>query len=214
MELEEEYNDEIEAGIIIEQDKQEGEEVLAGSKIKVKASLGIEQVEVPDLSGKSEEQAKAAIAEAKLKWVRTDKVKDSSKGIGVVGQSISAKSMVNKNSEITITINEFQEIKHGVLNINVAALTGYTAKYEKVQKGLDDEGNPKYEEVLVTPNKVHLVVTVDGEQVESKDVSQDLENFSVGFDSTGTVTVKVIIDGSTKATKSMNLDTTTTINIP
>ena len=67
---------------------------------------------------------------------------------------------------------------------------------------------------MVTPNKVHLVVTVDGEQVESKDVSQDLENFSVGFDSTGTVTVKVIIDGSTKATKSMNLDTTTTINIP
>lgn len=214
LEIEEEYNDEVEAGIVIEQEIPEGEEVLAGSKIKVKVSLGIEQIEVPDLTGLSEDEAKAKIAEAKLKWTRTDRIKDSSKGTGVVEQSISPKSMVDKNSEITITINEFQEIKHGVININIAKLTGYTARYEKVQNGFDDEGNPKYEEVLVTPNKVHLTVTVDGEQVESKDVSQDLENVSVGFDSTGTVTIKVIIDGSTKATKTMNLDIETTINIP
>ena len=100
MEIEEVNSDDVEPGIVIEQDKQEGEEVLAGTKIKLKVSLGIEKVEVPDLKRLSEDEAKAKITEAKLKWIRTDKIKDSSKGTGVVEQNISPKSMVDKNTEI------------------------------------------------------------------------------------------------------------------
>ena len=219
MELEEEYSDEVESGIIIEQDKQEGEEILVGSKVKVKASLGIEQVEVPDLTGLSEDEAKAKITEAKLKWIRTDKIKDSSKGNGVVGQNISAKSMVNKNSEITITINEYQAMVHGTININVASLTGYEPTYKKIKEKIKDpetgEETEVEEEVLANqPDKVKLVVLVDDVQVESKNVSEDLNNVSVGFDGEGTVRIKVIIDGSTKKTVDMNLNSETTINIP
>lgn len=214
MELEEDYSDDVEAGIVIEQDKQEGEEILAGSIVKLKVSLGIEQVEVPDLTGLSEDEAKNKITEAKLKWIRTDKIKDSSKETGVVGQSISPKSMVNKNSEIAITINEYQKMIHGTINIDVASLSGYTPKYEKVEDGKDEEGNPKYKEVLVTPNKVNLVVTVDDEQVESKEVSQDTTNVTIGFDGEGTVRIKVWIGSNLKATKDLNLNSTTTINIP
>lgn len=219
MELEEEYSDEVEAGIIIEQDKQEGEEILVGSKVKVKASLGIEQVEVPDLTGLSEDEAKAKIAEAKLKWIRTDKIKDSSKGNGVVGQNISAKSMVSKNSEITITINEYRAMVHGTININVASLTGYEPTYKKIkEKTKDPETGDEKEvekEVLANqPNKVKLVVLVDDVQVESKDVSEDLSNVTVGFDGEGTVRVTVKIDGTVKARKDLNLNTETTINIP
>ena len=64
MEIEEVNSDDVEPGIVIEQDKQEGEEVLAGTKIKLKVSLGIEKVEVPDLKGLSEDEAKAKITEA------------------------------------------------------------------------------------------------------------------------------------------------------
>ena len=219
MELEEEYNDEIEAGIIVEQDKQEGEEVLAGSKIKLKASLGIEQVEVPDLTGLSEEEAKAKITEAKLKWIRTDKIKDSSKGKGVVGQNISAKSMVSKNSEITITINEYQAMVHGTININVAKLTGYTPTYKKIKEKINDpetgEEKEVEKEVLANePSKVTLVVSVDDEQVESKVVKEDLSNITVGFDGEGTVRIKVWIDNNLKTQKDLNLNAETTINIP
>ncbi len=42
---------------------------------------------------------KAKITEAKLKWIRTDKIKDSSKGTGVVEQNISPKSMVDKTQK-------------------------------------------------------------------------------------------------------------------
>ncbi len=207
--IEEDYNDDIEAGIVVEQSIAEGEEVLAGSPITLKVSLGIEQVEVPDLTGLTEDEAKAKIEESKLKYKATYKITDSSKGKGVVEQSISPHSFVDKNSEITITINEYQEIKRGTINIDVASLIQYKPTYQKVI----DEETGEEKEVLVPPKQVTLVVTVNDEQVESKQVSEDETNFTVGFDGEGTVRIKVIIDGSTKATKDLNLNTQTTIDI-
>lgn len=191
MELEEEYNDEIEAGIIIEQDKQEGEEVLAGSKIKVKASLGIEQVEVPDLTGLSEEEAKAKITEAKLKWKATTRVTDSSKGKGVVEQSISAKSMVDKNTEITITINEFVASQECTININMETFTNYTKtyKYEK------DEETGEEIKVEIPAEKVTYTIMVDGEKKFSDTVLRDNQNISKKISGTGSVKVTLIVEG-------------------
>lgn len=214
MEIEEVNSDDVEPGIVIEQDKQEGEEVLAGTKIKLKVSLGIEKVEVPDLKGLSEDEAKAKITEAKLKWIRTDKIKDSSKGTGVVEQNISPKSMVDKNTEISITINEYQKITQGTINIDVAALTGYTPKYKKVEDGKDEDGKTKYKDVLIPPEKVKIKVTVNDEQVTEQEVSEDEKALQVNFDGEGTVRIKVIIDGSTKKTVDMNLNSETTKNIP
>lgn len=214
MEIEEVNSDDVEPGIVIEQDKQEGEEVLAGTKIKLKISLGIEKVEVPDLTGLSEDEAKAKITEAKLKWIRTDKIKDSSKGTGVVEQNISQKSMVDKNTEISITINEYQKITQGTINIDVAALTGYTPKYKKVEDGKDEDGKTKYKDVLIPPEKVKIKVTVNDEQVTEQEVSEDEKALQVNFDGEGTVRIKVIIDGSTKKTVDMNLNSETTKNIP
>lgn len=214
MEIEEVNSDDVEPGIVIEQDKQEGEEVLAGTKIKLKVSLGIEKVEVPNLTGLSEDAAKAKITEAKLKWIRTDKIKDSSKGTGVVEQNISPKSMVDKNTEISITINEYQKITQGTINIDVAALTGYTPKYKKVEDGKDEDGKTKYKDVLIPPEKVKIKVTVNDEQVTEQEVSEDEKALQVNFDGEGTVRIKVIIDGSTKKTVDMNLNSETTKNIP
>ena len=214
MEIEEVNSDDVEPGIVIEQDKQEGEEVLAGTKIKLKVSLGIEKVEVPDLAGLSEDEAKAKITEAKLKWIRTDKIKDSSKGTGVVEQNISPKSMVDKNTEISITINEYQKITQGTINIDVAALTEYTPKYKKVEDGKDEDGKTKYKDVLIPPEKVKIKVTVNDEQVTEQEVSEDEKALQVNFDGEGTVRIKVIIDGSTKKTVDMNLNSETTKNIP
>lgn len=214
MEIEEVNSDDVEPGIVIEQDKQEGEEVLAGTKIKLKVSLGIEKVEVPDLTRLSEDEAKAKITEAKLKWIRTDKIKDSSKGTGVVEQNISPKSMVDKNTEISITINEYQKITQGTINIDVVALTGYTPKYKKVEDGKDEDGKTKYKDVLIPPEKVKIKVTVNDEQVTEQEVSEDEKALQVNFDGEGTVRIKVIIDGSTKKTVDMNLNSETTKNIP
>ena len=215
--VEEDYSDDIQAGIVIEQSVAEGEEVLAGTKITVKVSLGIEQVEVPDLTGLSEEEAKAKITEAKLKYKATEKIKDSSKGKGVVEQSISAGSFVDKNTEIKITINEYQELKQGTININVASLQKYTPTYKEVKETVKDEETGEEKEVTkqveVPAEKVDLVVTVDGVTVESKKVSESSENEIVTFSGEGTVRVIVTINGIERARRDMNLNSETTINL-
>lgn len=219
VEFKEEYNDEIEKGYVVKQNVAEGDAILAGSKVVLELSLGIEQVEVPNLIGKTEEEAKKAITDAKLKWKSTVKTSDSSKPNGqVIDQNVSAQSVVDKNTEITITVNEFKEIKSGTLNINIASLlypsTGYIPKYEKIEDGVDEEtGETKYKEQLVSPKKVNLKVTVDEEQIESKDVSEDSTNVTVNFDGTGTVVIKVYIDGNRKITKNFNFNTDTTLTI-
>ena len=204
VETDEDYDDKVEKNYVIEQDIAEGEEVLKGSTVKLKISLGIEQVEVPDLTGMTEEAAKAALANAKLKWKSTNTTNDSSKGTGVVEQSISPRSIVDKETEVSITINTYSALKQGTIHINVASLTGCTPETETNEDG---------EEVPKKPGTVSLKVTVDGEQVESKTVSKDETNVTVTFSGKDTVTVKVIIDGTTKATQAFNLNTETEITI-
>ena len=198
-EVEEEYSDEIEKDYVIEQDIAEGEEILKGSTIKIKVSMGIEQVEVPDLTGMTEEAAKQALTNAKLKWKSTSTVSDSSKGAGVVAQTVSPKSMVDKGTEVSITINTYSELKTGTIIINVASIVGYVPEGE--------EGETE------NPGTVELKVTVDGEQIESKKVSKDTKDLKVTTTGRGTVVVKVIIDGSTKRTKEFNLNTQTELTI-
>ncbi len=196
-EVEEEYNDEIEKDYVIEQEIEEGEEILKGSTIKIKVSMGIEQVEVPDLTGMTEDAAKQALADAKLVWKSTSTVSDSSKGSGVVAQTVSPKSMVDKGTEVSITINTYSELKKGTIIINVASIL------EKIQN--TGESGEK--------DTVDVKVTVDGEQVEFQTVSKDTTNFVVTIDARDTVEVKVIIDGSLRGKKDFNLNTETEITI-
>ena len=198
VEFEEVSSDEVEKNYIIEQDKKEKEEIPAGTTVKLKVSTGIEQVEVPDLSGKTEEEAKTAISNAKLKYKATLKITDSSKPNGVVvNQDISYGSLVDKNTEITITINEFDEIKSGTLNINVASLIGYTPKYKEVT----DEETGETKQELVPASSAKLKVLVNDEKVEEKSVSEDTTNLPVKIEGKGTVTVKVYLNDIKKAEK-------------
>lgn len=213
LKIKEDYSDEVEAGVIIEQTVKEGEQILAGSELEITVSLGIEQVEVPDLTGLSEADARARITEAKLKCKAAYTKTDSSKGTGVIEQSISPHSMVNKNEEITIWINDYEAIKTGTATINVAKLEGYTKQYTKVEDGKDENGNTIYKEELVPPKSVGLIVKVNGTQVDSRTVSQDSEAVSVRIEGTGTVRIEVYIDNNKKATRDLNLDTQTTITI-
>lgn len=217
LKIEEDYDDEVEAGIVTEQSIEEGKEVLAGNEIILKVSLGIEQVEVPDLAGKTEEEAKAEIEKAKLKWKRTDRITDSSKPNGVVEQSISAKSMVDKGEEITITINEYTAMVQGTINIDIAKLTDYTVKYEKKKvKEKDPETGEEREvekEIALPAGTVKLTVTVNDVQIESKSVKQD-EKVTLKFDEVGTVRIRVFIDGNQKGVYDMNLNEETTKDIP
>lgn len=197
-EIKEENDDDVEKGIVIKQATEDGKEIQkddeipAGTKIIVHVSMGIEQVEVPDLSGKTESEAKTVISNAKLKWKSTEKTSDASKPNGVVvNQSISNGSMVDKNTEITITINEFNEIKNGTITVNVASILNYTPK-------TDAEGNE------VAPESVQIVLSLDGEEYATKNITEDNESCKFSISSIGSKTAKIQIkskEGTVLTTK-------------
>ena len=199
--VEEEFSDDVEKNYITKQEVAEGEKIAAGTTVTIYSSMGIEQVQVPDLSGKTESEAKSAISSAKLKWKSTDKTSDSSKPNGVVvNQSISSGSMVDKNTEITITVNEFDEIKTGKVTVNVKSLGNY-------KKQVDEETGE--EKTVYVP----LKVTVNGEQVLSENVNTMTTDKSVSIQGIGTVTIKVYLDGNLKRTENINLNTQSSITI-
>ena len=198
--VEEEFSDDVEKNYIIKQEIKEGEKIPAGTTVTIYSSMGIEQVAVPDLSGKTESEAKNAISSAKLKWKSTDKTSDSSKPNGVVvNQSISNGSMVDKNTEITITVNEFDEIKTGTINVNVKSLLGGKVEYED-------------EEKTVVKN-VRVKIMVGSDTVYDEKVSPTSTNIKATKSDKGSKEVTVYIDDIWKATKTFNFNTQSSITI-
>ena len=198
--VEEEFSDDVEKNYITKQEIAEGEKIPAGTTVTIYSSMGIEQVQVPDLSGKTESEAKSAINSAKLKWKSTDKTSDSSKPNGVVvNQSISSGSMVDKNTEITITINEFDEIKTGTINVNVKSLLGGKVEYED-------------EEKTVVKN-VRVKIMVGSDTVYDEKVSPTSTNIKATKSDKGSKEVTVYIDDIWKATKTFNFNTQSSITI-
>lgn len=197
---EEKNSDTIPKNNIIEQSIPENTEILAGSPIVITVSTGKEQIQVPDLSGKTEADAKSAITAAKLKYKATLKTSDTSKANGVVvNQSISAGSTVDKDTEITITINEFDAIKSVIVTVNVKSLTGY-------QEGIiDEEGN------LIPPYNVPVELSVGGEIKQTMNVLENTTSQIFTISGTGIKEVKVTVAGYIIRTQTVDFNKATAI---
>ena len=195
----EEYDKNVEAGYVVEQDVDAKKEIDAGETITITVSKGVEKVVVPDLSGKTEDEAKKLIKEngLKLKEVYTDI--DESKADGVViYQDLEANAEVAKDSYINITINSLPTEKKGTVNVNVKSLLG---------------GAVEYEEDGTTVKKVKLEIRVNDASIYSEEVNPLVESISAEFTNKGYVEIKVLIDGIKKGETGMYLEEQTSITI-
>lgn len=198
----EEYNKKVEAGYVIEQDVKEKEEIDSGETITIKVSKGIEKVVVPDLSGKTENEAKKLIKDNGLKLKNVEVGTDESKAEGVViYQDLEANSEVEKDSYISITINSLPTQKKGIINVNVKSL-------------LERKGKPTTNEDG-TPKKVTVKIMVNESAILTQEVDAKLESLSATFTNKGWVNIKVLIDGTryTEDYSGMDLETQTSITI-
>ena len=207
----------VEAGVIIKQEKDEGETVNAGDTVKVYVSIGtgIKQVAVVSVLYKDEETAKQTLQDLGL-TVNVEYGEDKTRGNGVVlKQSIESGKTVDEGSTITITVNKLAELKTGTVTINVKSITGFQDTYEETTKNNNTVAGST--ETVKKENKaqdVTLKVTVDGEQVYKNSVKEN--NTAVKVDNvsgTGRVQIKVYIDDTLKRTVEMDLSNTTTMTI-
>ena len=171
-------NDEkVEAGIVLSQDPEDGENVNKGSKVKLVVSKGsaIVKVEVPSLVGKNEQEAKALLAEAGLK-ANIINDEDDSKNDGVVlRQSKEAGTQVQEGTTITITVNKVSQAKETTFTIDVKKITG---GYDKDETGNNVGGNKS--------KTVDVIITVNGKEAYRQS----------NVDKNSTITAKVSGKGS------------------
>ena len=217
-EIKEENNDKIEAGIVIKQEPEQGQEVAKDSVVTIYVSLGTDKVTVPDVLGKSEEEAKKIIEEAKLQAiVKTGEDTSKSNGV-VIKQDVESGTQIVEGSSITITINKLPEIKSGTVNINVKELTGYTPPKVPITTenttNTSNTTNTAEDTTVVAPKKVKVMLKVNDDIVYEKSHSEDTEKVVVPIEGIGNVTIKAYIDDVLKSTKTLDLNINNTINIP
>lgn len=82
-----EYSDEVEKGKIIATDPKAGTTLRHHSKVKVTISKGKEPIKLPDLAGKTEDEATEILSDLKLEMEKTTEFSDSVPRGKVIGQN-------------------------------------------------------------------------------------------------------------------------------
>lgn len=191
-EIIEENDEKVEAGIVLSQDPEDGENVNKGSKVKLVVSKGsaIVKVEVPSLIGKNEQEAKALLEEAGLK-ANIINDEDESKNDGVVlRQSKEAGTQVQEGTTVTITVNKVSQAKEATFTIDVKKITG---GYDKEETG-NNVGNNK-------SKTVDVVITVDGKEAYRQS----------NVDKNSTITARVSGKGSQKVVVTLGENSRSTV---
>ena len=197
--VEREQSKKIEAGYVISQDVPENAEIVAGSTVTITVSTGIETSLVPNVVGKTEEEAKKMIEEVGLTLTTILTSEDTTKENGVVlKQTLNEGETVEKGSNMTITINKIEEVITGTINLNLKSLLGTNIEY------LEDGKTAKVSEVkiVVGTNTIYL-----------EKVAQDKTDIATTVTGKGTVTVKVYVDDVIKKTIAFDLRQNTTLTI-
>lgn len=125
----EEYNENVEEGKIISQDPayQENYTIKEHSEISVVISKGTETVEVPDVVGKTREEAEKLLKDAGLVAEITEENDEKVEAGIVLSQDIEDGETVNKGSTVKLVVSKGS----GIVNVEVPSLVGKTEQEAK-----------------------------------------------------------------------------------
>ena len=124
------YSSEVSSGNVVSTDPKAGEQAEKGATIKINVSKGTEQVSVPDLKGKSADDAQKALSQAGLNGKQGDTVysDDVSEG-AVASQDTGAGSKANKGDTIVYHLSKGSE-KVSIPNVVGMTQANATSKLE------------------------------------------------------------------------------------
>lgn len=189
----EETSKTVEKDIVIKQDIAEGKQIKVGETVTLTVSIGtgLKDVAMPYVIGDTEAEAKKKLADLTVIVAYEE---DMSKADGkVLKQSIEAGTTVEEKTKVTITVNRIEEIKTGIVKINVQSLLGDKAVIKRDETG--NEINPT----------VKVKVTVDGDNQYEEEKRKDETSLVVEVHGKHTVTVKVWIGDQMYGMKQLTL---------
>ena len=218
-EIVEEASKKVEEGYVISQETEADADAFAGDTVKIHVSTGTEKVTMVSVLDKSEEDAKTALKAIGITSINTVYEENSSKAKGVVlKQSVEPGSTVEKDSKITITVNNYEASNTINLVINVKSLTGgyteSTTNSSNVTNSLNTTNTTTTSQQTVN-KKVDVSVSVGGTVVQTRtNIDKNQTDLSIQVDGKGTQTVTVNAGGAI-STKTINFaGTEKTIKIP
>ena len=207
-EIVEEASKKVEEGYVISQETEADADAFAGDTVKIHVSTGTEKVTMVSVLDKSEEDAKAALKAIGITSINTVYEENSSKAKGVVlKQSVEPGSTVEKDSKITITVNNYEASNTINLVINVKSLTGgyteSTTNSSNVTNSLNTTNTTTTSQQTVN-KKVDVSVSVGGTVVQTRtNIDKNQTDLSIQVDGKGTQTVTVNAGGAI-STKTIN----------
>jgi len=232
----EEYNENVEEGKIISQDPayQENYTIKEHSEISVVISKGTETVEVPDVVGKTREEAEKLLKDAGLVAEITEENDEKVEAGIVLSQDIEDGETVNKGSTVKLVVSKGSAI----VNVEVPSLVGKTEQEARnllTEAGLkvnvvNDEDESKNDGVVLRQSKdagtevqegTTITITVNKvSEAKEATFTIDVEAITGGYEEeTGnstsgntakTVDITITVGGS-EAFQQSNVDKKTTI---
>ncbi len=124
------YSSDVSSGNVVSTDPKAGEQAEKGATIKINVSKGTEQVNVPDLKGKSADDAQKALSQAGLNGQQGDTVYSDDVAEGAVAsQDTSAGSKANKGDTVVFHLSKGTE-KVSIPNVVGMTQANATTKLE------------------------------------------------------------------------------------
>lgn len=110
-EIEREYSDAFEEGTVMSQSVDEGTEVGEDDKVKLVISKGQEELDVPDVVGKTLEEATAALTAAGFVVDEDEEYDETVEKNYIISQSPNGNTKAAKGSTVTIVVSKGEEVK-------------------------------------------------------------------------------------------------------
>lgn len=211
-EIKEEFNEEVEAGIVTEVDHEGGEEISLDTTLNITVSKGSQYKDVTVVSvvNKSEAEAKSTLEGLGLK-VEVNYEENTNKSDGIViSQSINASKVVKEGSSISITVNKLPTKSKVTVNVNLKSLMKYTEP-EPVQEPVTNTDANETNTTPTTPTtktpeikSAKVVIKVGEDNIYSETKKLTTTDISASYTASGVKDVKVYVDDVVKYNKSVD----------
>lgn len=110
-EIEREYSDKFEEGLVVSQSILEGQTVDEDEKVKIVISKGIEEADVPDVVGKTPDEARTLLTAAGFVVEEDEEYDDEVEAGKIISQTPSGETKAAKGSTVTIVVSKGKEVK-------------------------------------------------------------------------------------------------------
>ena len=204
----EEFNEEVEAGIIIAIDQEEGVEISASTTIHLNVSKGSQykDVMVPNLIGRTEEDARRELEIFGLVPSVSYEENTLKSDGSVTSQSIGKGKIVKEGATIEFVVNKLPAKATVTINVNLKSILNYTEP--KPITDTTDDGTGNTVTTTITPDieKANVVIKVGEDTIENGSFKKNTTNITKTWTTSGVKEVKVIIDGITQTPKTVDFN--------